>query len=44
MRSAWRTTLGRLLALAKRSRLDDQLAEEIDLHIELRRQTLVEAG
>jgi len=33
-----------LRALATRSRRDDELKDEIDLHIELRRQSLVESG
>jgi predicted permease len=36
--------LKRLLLLFKRARLDDELSEEIDLHIELRRQALVDDG
>jgi hypothetical protein len=36
--------VARLRALVRRSRLDDELKDEIDLHIELRRQSLVESG
>jgi hypothetical protein len=40
-----RTSLvARLRARVRRSRLDDELKDEIDLHIELRRQSLVESG
>jgi len=34
----------RLLALRRRSRLDEDLADEISLHIELRRQSLIDSG
>ena len=36
--------VGRLRARCERSRLDDELREEIDQHIELRRQQLIESG
>jgi predicted permease len=36
--------LRRLIALIKRDRLDDDLKDEIALHLELRRQALIDAG
>jgi predicted permease len=38
------TVLRRLLAFCRRNRLDDELAEEIRLHLDLRRQALVGEG
>src|SRR5215207_9041443 len=37
-------SLRRLFALFRRNRLDEELAEEIQQHLELRRQSLVEDG
>jgi hypothetical protein len=37
-------SLRRLLAYFRRNRLDDDLAEEIRLHLELRRQSLIDDG
>ena len=39
-----RSSLRRVIAMFRRDRLDDELAEEIGQHIELRRQALVERG
>lgn len=36
--------LRRLLALVRRDRLDDDLAEEIRMHLDLRRQALIDSG
>jgi hypothetical protein len=36
--------LRRVRALVRRRRLDDELREEVDAHIELRRQQLIESG
>ena len=38
------TDLRRLLAFFRRDRLDDELAEEIRLHLELRRRALIDDG
>ena len=44
MRWTLTSLVATLRALVSRSRLDDELKDEIDLHIELRRQSLVESG
>ena len=44
MRTSLAHLARRLAALTRRGRLDDELAEEIRLHVELRRQALVDAG
>lgn len=41
---AFRLLLARAAALSRRNRLDAELREEIDLHIELRRRQLIESG
>ena len=44
MRWTLTSLVATLRALVSRSRLDDELKAEIDLHIELRRQSLVQSG
>src|SRR5205814_1337366 len=39
-----RTTFRRVVLWLQRSRLDDELRDEVELHLELRRQALIEAG
>src|SRR5690348_16361078 len=47
MGSLWmrlRAIAGRLVLLTRRSRLDDELRDEVLLHIEIRRQALIDEG
>jgi predicted permease len=39
-----RTTLRRIVLWLRRSRMDDELRDEVALHLELRRQALIDAG
>src|SRR5882672_11644940 len=41
---AIRTCVRRLLLMTRRGRLDDELRDEVRLHMDLRRQSLVDAG
>jgi predicted permease len=41
---AGRVFVGRLRLLARRDRLDDELRDEVRLHLDLRRQALIDAG
>jgi predicted permease len=44
MRGGMRHLIARIAAFFRRGRLDDELAEEIELHVELRRQSLIAEG
>ena len=41
---AGRVFVGRMQLLLRRSRLDDELRDEVSLHLDLRRQTLIDGG